>query len=425
MIATFGGASGTAVGVVGYSGATGESLEPLVRAAEAAARAGPAADDARPLRSDGAASADWGEPPAETSIRVFSRIAPGLGEAFAQARREARSLFGYAQHAMRSTYLATSTGLRLRHDQPSGYIEINAKSADRSTSAWVGAATADFVDVDVDDLDTHLRQRMAWSRRRVDLPPGRYETLLPPAAVADLMVQLLHVGGGRRRPRRALRLQQARRHARRRAPDPRARDAPQRPVRGGPAMHAVRGGPRLRPRLLGVRQRKRAAADDLARQRRPRRARADPALGRADGIALHPAGQQPDPGRPARARSPAAMIEGTTRGLLLTCLWYLCEVNPRTLLLTGLTRDGVFLVERGEIVGAVNNFRLNESPVETAGAGRRGRPDGADARAPVARLLPAHGHADAPRRRLQHVDRQPGLLTARATRGGPSPRILR
>ena len=59
-----------------------------------------------------------------------------------------------------------------------------------------------------------------------------------------------------------------------------------------------------------------------------------------------------------------AMVATTERGLLLTCLWYIREVDPRTLLLTGLTRDGVYLVEDGEVVGAVNNFRFNESPVD-------------------------------------------------------------
>jgi len=52
------------------------------------------------------------------------------------------------------------------------------------------------------------------------------------------------------------------------------------------------------------------------------------------------------------------------RGLLLTCLWYIRDVDPATLLLTGLTRDGVYLVEQGEIVASVNNFRFNESPVD-------------------------------------------------------------
>jgi predicted Zn-dependent protease len=52
-----------------------------------------------------------------------------------------------------------------------------------------------------------------------------------------------------------------------------------------------------------------------------------------------------------------SMIASTKRGLLLTCLWYIRAVDPQTLLLTGLTRDGVYLVENGEVVGAVNNFR--------------------------------------------------------------------
>ena len=58
------------------------------------------------------------------------------------------------------------------------------------------------------------------------------------------------------------------------------------------------------------------------------------------------------------------LVADTERGLLLTCLWYIRAVDPQTLLLTGLTRDGVYLVENGEITGAVNNFRFNESPVE-------------------------------------------------------------
>ena len=59
-----------------------------------------------------------------------------------------------------------------------------------------------------------------------------------------------------------------------------------------------------------------------------------------------------------------SLIASTERGLLLTTLWYIREVDPQTLLLTGLTRDGVYLVEGGEVVGAVNNFRFNESPVD-------------------------------------------------------------
>jgi predicted Zn-dependent protease len=61
------------------------------------------------------------------------------------------------------------------------------------------------------------------------------------------------------------------------------------------------------------------------------------------------------------------MIASTERGLLLTCLWYIREVDPQTLLVTGLTRDGVYLIERGRVCGVVNNFRFNESPVDLLG----------------------------------------------------------
>ena len=57
------------------------------------------------------------------------------------------------------------------------------------------------------------------------------------------------------------------------------------------------------------------------------------------------------------------LVASTDRGLLLTCLWYIRQVDPQELLLTGLTRDGTYLVEGGEVVGVVNNYRFNESPI--------------------------------------------------------------
>jgi predicted Zn-dependent protease len=58
-----------------------------------------------------------------------------------------------------------------------------------------------------------------------------------------------------------------------------------------------------------------------------------------------------------------SLIAGTERGLLVTRFWYIRGVDPRSLLFTGLTRDGTFLIEKGKITTAVKNFRFNESPV--------------------------------------------------------------
>jgi len=109
------------------------------------------------------------------------------------------------------------------------------------------------------------------------------------------------------------------------------------------------------------------------------------------------------------------MIGSTDRGLLLTCLWYIREVDPQTLLLTGLTRDGVYLIEDGQVRGAVNNFRFNESPI-----GLLERITEVGASAPtlpsrVGRLLQPHRDAAGAGARLQHVDRQPSVLA------GPAP----
>ena len=105
------------------------------------------------------------------------------------------------------------------------------------------------------------------------------------------------------------------------------------------------------------------------------------------------------------------MVASTERGLLLTCLWYIREVDPQTLLLTGLTRDGVYLVEHGEVVGAANNFRFNESPVDLLGRVAEVGAQRGHAPARVERLLHAHPDADPAGARLQHELGVPGLLT--------------
>jgi predicted Zn-dependent protease len=359
---------GGAVGVVSRSGVTVDSLESLVRAAEQTAQTSPEAEDQAPLVASEVAGAGWDDPPATTGTAVFGRFAAELGEAFARSSAADELLFGYAEHEMRTTYLASSAGLRARHDQPTGHVEINAKSADFSRSAWAGVPTADFTDVDMEPVTAELRRRLGWAARKVELPPGRYQTILPPSAVADLLIDLYWSAG--------------------------ARDA-----HDGRTVFSRPGGEtRVGERLTNV----------------PLTLRSDPAAPFLqcwpfvvahesssyssvfdNGLALEPTAWIADgvlaaliqtrysaqltnlPATPfidnlildGPAGGPGldAMVGTTDRGLLLTCLWYIREVDPQTLLLTGLTRDGVYLVEGGEVVGAVNNFRFNESPVDMLG----------------------------------------------------------
>src|ERR1700733_13954534 len=195
-------ADGTAgVGMVARSGVTPGQVEDRVREAEKAAAESSAAEDAAELvggetgfRSESSA---WSAAPRTTDFGVFRSFSAQLGEALRAAEAAGRKLYGFAEHGVTSTFVGTSAGVRARYDQPAGRLELNAKSVDLSRSAWAGTATRDFSDVDVAELDAGLAERLNWQSRRIELPAGRYETLLPPTAVADMLIYLYWSAGAR------------------------------------------------------------------------------------------------------------------------------------------------------------------------------------------------------------------------------------
>ena len=200
----------------------------------------------------GSSEARWDDPPGpapRSACCAASR--PSSARRCAQAQGAGRKLYGFAEHDLVSTFLGTSAGLRLRHDQPAGRVELNAKSADLARSAWTGAATRDFTDVDIAALDAGLaRAARLGQARRSALPAGRYETLLPPTAVSDLMVYLYWSAGAQGRGGRADRVQQGRAAA-----PGSASGCPTLPVTlssdplaAGLALRAVRGRARVRAR---------------------------------------------------------------------------------------------------------------------------------------------------------------------------------
>ena len=370
VISTVNGTEGTSAATVTQAGATAETIEALVRASEQAAREAGPAPDARPLLGpDDAAllqGVRWDEAAAATDIEVFTSLAPALGESFEAARSAGQLLFGFAEHSTVTTYLATSTGLRLRHDQPTGKLELNAKTPDFVRSAWGGAQTRDFADVDVVALAAGLSQRLDWQKRKIDLPAGRYETLLPPTAVADLMIYLYWTGSARD------------------AADGRTVfSAPG--GSGGTKVGQRIGVPGLRlwsdPNAAGLESAtfniaaasssqasvfdngapltstdwvRDGVLEGLMTTRKSAEETGLPLAPPIDNLLMDAGG----------TASLEELTRSTEDGLLLTCLWYIREVDPQSLLLTGLTRDGVYKVEGGEVVGVVNNFRFNESPVD-------------------------------------------------------------
>jgi predicted Zn-dependent protease len=351
------------VGTIGRSWFPDEELESLVRASEAACEGKPPAEDHMPLLPGSGPPPDWSNPEEPTSIAVFSRLAPGLAAAFSRAGEAGVQLFGFAEHVRNTVYLATSSGLRRRHTASEGKFQINAKTPDFKTSAWAGQVTTTFEDVDVEAHERSLRQRLEWSRNQISLPAGHYEVLLEPSAVADMLIEAYwnasardadegrsafsKPGGGNRTGEKI-------------APD-------------GISLYSDPNEPGLEvvPFAVAIDSSSFSSVFDNGLD-----------IGRIDWIRggllrslvttrhwAEKTGSTPRPFvdnlvLPADGPGLDEMIASTERALLVTCLWYIRMVDPQTMLLTGLTRDGVFLVEHGEVKGAVNNFRFNMSPLD-------------------------------------------------------------
>ena len=322
------------VGVQRTSVVDEAAIAELVAAAEYAAHTAPEAGDAAPLLTGSPQSAGFGR---------------------------SDVLYGFAHHIVATTFLGTSTGVRRRFTQPTGSVEINAKRG--TASAWAGTSTPWFADVPVDAMLADLSMRLDWARRTVDLPAGRYETLMPPSTVADMMIYLgwSMEGRGAQEGRTALSAPGGGTRVGEKLTelpltlysDPHAAG-----LECAPFVHATTSSERLsvfdngmditrvdwiRDGVINALTYPRAAAAEFG---------ATPTAP-ADNMLMT-----------GGAKPLADMVAGTERGLLLTTLWYIRTVDPTTLLLTGLTRDGVYLIEDGEITAAVNNFRFNESPLD-------------------------------------------------------------
>ncbi|UZJ26329.1 metallopeptidase TldD-related protein [Rhodococcus antarcticus] len=348
---------GTSVGVVTSTSVDPAEVTAVVRASEEAARAAGPARDAAPLVTGGAEEAGWDGAAAQTDVTVFDTLATELAAGF----RGQDVLYGFAEHQLHTTWLGSSTGLRRRFTQPTGSVEVNAKRD--GSSAWGGVSTRDFTDVDLPSILADLSTRLGWGRTQVELPAGRYETLLPPSAAADLMIYLAWSmeGRGAQEGHTALSRAGGTRIGEKLtdlpltlAFDPHAPGLEYAPFvatthsddstsvfDNGLAAERVE---LVRDGVVNALTYPRAAATEFGA----------PVAVPGDNLLL----------TGGSGATIGDMVASTERGLLLTCLWYIREVDPATLLVTGLTRDGVYLVEDGKVIGEVNNFRFNESPLD-------------------------------------------------------------
>lgn len=356
--------TGMAAGSITRTDVSENEITEVAAAAKAAAIAAGDAEDAAELLRNVVAG-NWDAPHQPTGPEVFSKVAPDLGKMFIAAAADGIELFGYAEHVHATTWIGSKGGIRVRQDQPSGRVEMTGKSHNRTRSTWEGRATRDFSDLDMMEIDAAIRQRLSWQQKRIDLPAGRYDAVLPAGAVGDLVTYMVWSAAGK--------------------------DA----FQGQSVFSDKKGGTRIGEKFSNV---------DLDLYSDPTYPGLESAT-HVEATASSPFVSVFDNGQPisrfdfmkngvlanlintrasaAEMKAPyvpisdnvimtvngataseADLIKSVKRGLLITCLWYIRMVDPVTLLLTGLTRDGVYLIEDGEVVGAVNNFRWNESPVD-------------------------------------------------------------
>jgi predicted Zn-dependent protease len=257
---------------------------------------------------------------------------------------------GYIEHAASQTGMATSAGLRAKYTTTRVQLTMTARGEDGG-SGWAGAYAERVADIDPAAVAAIACEKAARSAKPRSLDPGRYTVILEPAAVAELLAFLTS------------------------ALDARVADE-------GRSAFARKGG--------GTKVGEKICAESVTLRSDP----SDPLTPEApfdgDGLPLR-ATTWIDKGvltnlacsrywAKKQGRAPLghgsvwslgggaakdvdALVATVKRGVLVTRFWYTRWVDPQTVLITGLTRDGVFLVEDGKIAHPVNNFRFNESPI--------------------------------------------------------------
>jgi predicted Zn-dependent protease len=246
--------------------------------------------------------------------------------------------------------LGNSKGLFAYHRETTANYTLTVRTDDGTGSGWAGAEHPDWRKLDFPALAAHAINKAQLSRNPVAIEPGRYTVILEPQAVGDL-VQLMGF-----------------------ALAARAADE------GRSAFAKQGGGNKIGEKIVDSRVTVYSDPQDPELLAQPFDGSGLPLQRQVwieNGVLkqlfysrfwAQKQGKQPT-GFPTSFKmaggntSLEEMIKSTPRGILVTRLWYLRPVDPRTILFTGLTRDGTFLIENGKVSKAIKNFRFNESPL--------------------------------------------------------------
>lgn len=326
-----------------------ESLRRAVQTAEQLARLAPEDPEAMPELGAQRYEADdaWRESTATLSPTARAAAV----QAIATPSRAANlTSTGYLEHQAESTAVANNRGLFAYGRSTGAVLTTTVRTPDGTGSGWAGGIANDWSRIDSASLGARAIEKARRSMNPVAVEPGRYTVVLEPTAVGNL-VQLLsrafsarsadegrsffsRAGGGTKIGERVLDPRVTL------VSDPHDERAPTNTFSGD-------GMPVTRTTWIENGVVKTLAYDRYWAQQK----NVEPT--QSGGSFIMSGGDS----------SLEELIASTERGILVTRFWYIRPVDPRTILYTGLTRDGTFLIEKGKVTRAVKNLRFNESPV--------------------------------------------------------------
>jgi predicted Zn-dependent protease len=331
-----------------------ESLRRAVAAAATLARNQPSNPDLLPL---------IGKQKYQKVSRFFSSTAGTTPEDRAKAvtkvckmankaKQTAAGIFSSGSH---SSVLANSRGLVAHYEQTRAEFSVTILEA--NSSGWAKANSPDIRKLDPEELAENAAETSCGSREPREIPAGRYTTILSPAAVLDLVGFLFYdfAATSVLDKRSCLTGRLGKKVF---GDNITIWDDAYHPLQSGPPYDGE-GVPRQKVLLVD-----RGVPKNLVYSRATaKKMKAKPT---GHGFSLpNEYGEAPmNLVFSGGDTSTEEMIATTERGILVTRLWYIREVDPYEKVLTGMTRDGTFLIENGKVAGGVRNFRFNQSVIE-------------------------------------------------------------
>lgn len=295
---------------------------------------------------------------AETAGLSARSRAETVRRTIARAEKDHLTAAGVFSSGVFASGLFNSRGLSAHHEET--LAEFSVTMLGESSSGWAKETSTEWPELDPDELSDRAAHKTLGSREPHEVPPGKYTVILEPAAVLDLLGFLFFDFGG-------LAVHEQRSCLTGRVGQKlfgeniNVHDDVFHPLQSG-APFDGEGIPRQRVSLV-----EKGVVKNLVYARQTaHKMGAEPT---GHGFPLpNELGEAPmnivmEGGR----ASVEEMVRSTPRGLLVTRLWYIREVDPYQKILTGMTRDGTFWIEDGEVRYGVKNFRFNQSIIEMLG----------------------------------------------------------